>query len=108
MKKFTLWIKPSSTIEQLNFLNNSYNASTSLTVTANKSNKNTKKNSKKFKTKILNTQNWRNYHCVYMEEIHQRIERNRRKKTDFSSSSYSEDLIQNNAQQQTRVFQWLR
>lgn len=33
-KKQTLWIKPSSIIEQLNFLNSSYKASTSLTETA--------------------------------------------------------------------------
>lgn len=32
--KGTLWISPSFIIEQLNFLNNSYSASTSLTVTA--------------------------------------------------------------------------
>jgi hypothetical protein len=33
-RSFTLWIRPSLIIEKLNFLNNSYNASTSLTVTA--------------------------------------------------------------------------
>ena len=31
---FTFWINPSSIIELLNFLNNSYNASTSFTATA--------------------------------------------------------------------------
>lgn len=42
-KSFTLWIRPSLMIEKLNFLNNSYNASTSLTVTA--SNKMARKHS---------------------------------------------------------------
>lgn len=36
--EITLWMRPSSMIELLNFLNNSYNASISLTVTATKQN----------------------------------------------------------------------